>query len=910
MKKSVVALMLVLIFAASVMAWYGFKHFDEYMISPLERDRSLSDASKLTTDYSGNVYVIVQGKDSVIKLDVNKEQIFRIRIAGAGETSLSTFDEIAVDRDGYIYVLRTLLDRFGLHVVGEEIIRYTPEGTHDGVLHSVTYAATEELYRIGKIKGLQVKENFVYYFVNEGSKVSMHRIDLKGAAADELVMQADIPDNKHVSEIYGTDPGQVVYTTKGGEIHRIDISGVSMKIYPLGTEGRTGKTVPLSPKTDSFNYVYFINDHLNEVNRIDMMFPDEPEVFATGEGTAFAHLDVTFNGQVAVTQSNGLLRYSSSGQLLYTMENYELSADLYYFRWALWAMAVAFVITLAWMMRIFYVDILHRKVSLIMKQIAVVVPLLVFSIAFITNTVFTNVQADLEKEVYRELIMLANNGQQMLDGDRLAQMTSAADYMSDDYQAVEQSRKELFDMTMDFDREGLYSTIYRVEKGEIFKLFDDDDSIHMFESIDMDSDFEQVLQGHGIANEMKDENGYWIYAMAPIHDSGGQLVGVFETGKDMYAYQLSQRELYYTIAQQIVLLALGCVLVFVIATYWLLAPIRRLRSGVTEMAKGKWDVTVSIKSGDEVADVGARFNDMAGKIRRYIQDITATNEVTFRFVPQAFLKLLGKDSILDLQLGDQTERDMCIMVTNIKNFYDISKTLTPQENFNFLNSYLKRFGPVIRQHEGMISKYLGAGIMALFQRRTDEAMTAAIEMRKTLEEYNKHRDHSDYAPIDIGIALHKGPLMLGMIGEEKRMEGSVISDEVNLATHLETLCSTLGASILVTDAMMDSLIFPERYAYRALGMISLPGKDRPIQLFDVYHGDAEHVRKLKAETKLLFEKGVTLYQQGRFFDAREAFVEVIRINRYDEAAKQYFHLCDAYYQQGTDDRWNGSLMVS
>lgn len=911
MKKSVLLLLLALASAASLMAWYGWNYLDEYASSPFNHHRELSNVSKLTTDAQGNVYAITQGKAYIVKIDDHQQQQFRIHTEVRGDASLATFDEIAVDNDQYVYALRTILDQFGLYVIGEEILRFTPEGKLDQVLYQTSYTEKDNLYRIGRIQSFYIEDEYLYFYENTDDQLVLQRIPFNSTSKKpELVMHAEIPAGNHVADVYGVQLGSIVYSTKSGEIYLLDEEGNSNLMYPLDQSARTGNTVPLSPRLDRFQNVYFINSELNEVNRFHIYQPETLEVFLSGEAGNLKYMDISLNGQATTIQSDRIVMHSSTGEQVRMIEGYDLSPRDILFRWSLWAMLLFLVAIVVWILRIVYVHLLKRKISLIIKQIIVVVPLLICSIAFITNTVFEHVKSDLESEVNRQLIMLANNGQLLIDGDRIAALTSISQYMNDDYIAVEMSRRALFTVPMEFNREGLYSTIYKVDQGQIFKLFDDDDSIQMFEPIEMDEDFEQVLQGKAIANQMKDENGFWIYAMSPIYSSQGELVGIFETGKDMYAYERSQQELYRTIIKQIALVASACVLIFMIAAYWLLKPLRKLIRGVAEVAKGKWDAKVSIRTGDEVAELGFRFNDMAGKINKYIKHITSTNEVTFRFVPQALLKLLGKESILDLKLGDQTEQDMCIMVTNIQHFYEISKNMNPQENFNFLNSYLKRFGPVIRKHDGMISRYLGFGIMALFKRRSSQAIEAAIEMRKTLEIYNKHRHNSGYVPIEIGIALHKGTVMLGMIGEEQRMEGSVISDEVNLATNLEQLCYTLGASILITEQMLREIKHPENYEYRTLGMVTVKGKDEPIRLYDVYQGDVEPVYKLKAKTKSLFEQGVFLYQQGRFFDAREAFVEVIRINRWDKAAKHYFLLCDEYYQRGTTDHWNGVLLVS
>ncbi|MCZ0900792.1 adenylate/guanylate cyclase domain-containing response regulator, partial [Microcoleus sp. HI-ES] len=153
-----------------------------------------------------------------------------------------------------------------------------------------------------------------------------------------------------------------------------------------------------------------------------------------------------------------------------------------------------------------------------------------------------------------------------------------------------------------------------------------------------------------------------------------------------------------------------------------------------------------------------------------------------RFVPREFLKFLKRESIVDARLGDSVQAEMTIMFADIRSFTSLSESMSPRENFEFLNSYLSRVGPVIREYNGFIDKYIGDGIMALFPNRAEDAVQAAIEMQHQVKIYNRHRQNSGYQPISIGIGLHTGTLMLGTIGEAERMESTVISDAVNLAS--------------------------------------------------------------------------------------------------------------------------------
>src|SRR5512142_3048147 len=127
-----------------------------------------------------------------------------------------------------------------------------------------------------------------------------------------------------------------------------------------------------------------------------------------------------------------------------------------------------------------------------------------------------------------------------------------------------------------------------------------------------------------------------------------------------------------------------------------------------------------------------------------------------RLVPHQLLHLLEVKSIVDVKLGDQVERKMTIMFSDIRDFTPLSESMTPAENFEFINSYLSQMEPVIGKHRGIIDKYIGDAILALFEHGADDALGGAIAMLERLGYYNAGRERAGYVPIQIGIGLNTG----------------------------------------------------------------------------------------------------------------------------------------------------------
>jgi len=296
--------------------------------------------------------------------------------------------------------------------------------------------------------------------------------------------------------------------------------------------------------------------------------------------------------------------------------------------------------------------------------------------------------------------------------------------------------------------------------------------------------------------------------------------------------------------------------------------------------------------------------EMLARIRTHIS-ITQLTLAYGRFVPRNFLKFLDKESIIDVQIGDQVQQVMTVMFSDIRSFTTLSEAMSPQENFNFINSYLSQVSPVIRQHKGFIDKYIGDAIMALFPDSANDAVQAAIAMQKQVALYNEQRQQQGDVPIAIGIGLHTGNLMLGTIGESERMETTVIADAVNLASRLEGLTKLYGAGILISHNTLCCLDYYQEQCFRFLDKVMVKGKKSAVAVFEVYDGDPPEQKRLKTQTQAQFEVAVFLYYQQQFQEAQGIFQEVLQINPDDKATMVYIKRCEKYQQYGTPEGWEG-----
>lgn len=255
-----------------------------------------------------------------------------------------------------------------------------------------------------------------------------------------------------------------------------------------------------------------------------------------------------------------------------------------------------------------------------------------------------------------------------------------------------------------------------------------------------------------------------------------------------------------------------------------------------------------------------------------------------KFVPKELIQSLGRDNILDMQLGDQVQQDMTVFFADIRKFTSLSESMTPKENFKFINSYLARISPIIQSYGGFIDKYIGDSIMALYPKSPDDALRTAIEMMSHIHVYNGHRANSGYTPIRIGVGIHTGNCIMGVIGDGERMQGTVISDAVNLASRIQDVTKLYGANIVISQETFVRLDNPLDYNFRFLGKAKVKGKEQTVSLFEIFDGDIKEQREFKALTKVDFETAILLFAKQQFAEAVEMFQIIVGKNPEDKAA--------------------------
>lgn len=293
------------------------------------------------------------------------------------------------------------------------------------------------------------------------------------------------------------------------------------------------------------------------------------------------------------------------------------------------------------------------------------------------------------------------------------------------------------------------------------------------------------------------------------------------------------------------------------------------------------------------------------EVKEREEAILKIHEVTKKFVPHEFIRSLGKEVLTDVKLGDQVEKIVTVLFSDIRNYTSISERMTPEENFSFVSSFNERMGPIIRKNNGFINQYLGDAIMAIFPGNASDCLSAAIEMQKAVGEFNKECEKKNLPVIQIGVGMHTGSLIMGITGDHDRMDATTISDTVNTASRIESLTKYYKASIILSDATVQQILHQENFLLRNLGKVQVKGKIAPIGIYECFSGNTTDEIVKKEKTLSVFNKGMNQYLGRSFTDAIDSFSEVTQTHPEDLTAKFFIEKANRYIQNGVPSNWSG-----
>jgi len=256
-----------------------------------------------------------------------------------------------------------------------------------------------------------------------------------------------------------------------------------------------------------------------------------------------------------------------------------------------------------------------------------------------------------------------------------------------------------------------------------------------------------------------------------------------------------------------------------------------------------------------------------------------------RFFPNQLLLYLQKNNITEINTGDASELTMTVLSIDIRSFTGMAEQLEPDEVFILLNKYFALVAPIIRKHGGVIMKFLGDGFTALFAENPDAAVSCGIEIQKKLQEKEIHV--RDMPPIRVGIGIDTGKILLGVIGNDERLDSIVISNTYSSAEKLQTATKVYSNTIIISDSIRNSLMYPENFHIRCIQETITIGETVQTAFYEVYDCDAPDVQTKKQKTASYIETALKKLQERSYANAQTYIAKSLEIFPDDPLALYY-----------------------
>lgn len=326
-------------------------------------------------------------------------------------------------------------------------------------------------------------------------------------------------------------------------------------------------------------------------------------------------------------------------------------------------------------------------------------------------------------------------------------------------------------------------------------------------------------------------------------------------------------------------------LVFVIVLFSC-RPLSKVENVTQKLGDGrmKYD-DFKIGGGKQFKEIEHSLNKINYNFKEKENKIRQTNLETQKFIPKQFFKFLGKSSIEELELGNQVKKNATTLFCDLKSATNISRSLSLEENFNYINSYLKVVAPLIKRYGGFVDKYLGDGILAVFSKPQD-AIECAHAIFRAIDVKNKSQ--KELPAIDARISINTGEIIFGIVGDEDRKSPTIISDVVNLASKMEEINMYIGTKLLISKPSLNELPQNFEFDYRYTGALSLDDGGC-LPLFESLNYYPKNKKEKLKKLKNKFENGVRAYNEKKYEEAKETFSYILHYVPDDKPSFVYFN---------------------
>ena len=369
---------------------------------------------------------------------------------------------------------------------------------------------------------------------------------------------------------------------------------------------------------------------------------------------------------------------------------------------------------------------------------------------------------------------------------------------------------------------------------------------------------------------------------------------------------------------------IAAALLLLLITRRLTEPLKRIAGSMDSIIQtSDLSAKVDVEYNDETGVLAQTFNKMTeeldraySQMKRYAFDAVLSGKKEER-IRQIFQKYVPNNVIEKffaspekMLVGDN--RKLAILFSDIRSFTTISEGMAPDDLVSSLNRYFSGQVEIIYNRKGIVDKYIGDAIMAIWgapEKHEDDALQSVfsgLEMIDAISEFNNNQRRLGKCEFKIGVGINFGEVTVGNIGSERKMDYTVIGDAVNLASRMEGLTKTYHSDLLISESLFEELRIKAPSAglsYRLLDTVAVKGKTKGVRIFTVKKTASLSPAEQKAWQ--IHNSGMKLYYTRSFGEAAAKFKEVLTHLNGDFNADNLYKRCAEYASSPPPVDWNG-----
>ena len=546
-----------------------------------------------------------------------------------------------------------------------------------------------------------------------------------------------------------------------------------------------------------------------------------------------------------------------------------------------------------------FINLIIRKKTLLYKQLILTLP--IFIAITITCAVKLYIYSDskMGDDLADDLNVVCQLGKDEFEGYDFSGLLKVDENTGASYREMTKVFEKMGSGTRRWSDKYVFAVMYQNDMNEV-ALLGADDTLYMplqFQSTGKVSDTDEVYVDNQMLSMFEESNrdsDMSAFGKIKDKDNTGRfyLVVSADTG-----YIFSERkDILFKVFIYGFLIISVLITLIVVSMMNTLRVIRKATKTVKEISDGNLSSRINYKSKDELGEICSEVNEMGQSLETLFNEKDETEKFYYKFVPEKFRELLGKESFTDLNLGDAKSCELTVLFCDIRSFSINSEMMTAKENFSFVNVIYGKMGPIVRKNNGFVDKYIGDAVMALFE-NADDAIRCGIEMYQEVALDIRTAEELNISDINIGIGIHTGMAMVGIVGESERLSGTVISDTVNLSSRLESLTKQYKTAMLISKDTVDRLSDAEALDLRYLGMVQVAGVNEVKPVYEVLDCLPEEAHENRAANKDDFREALRLFQLGRRKDAVKALEDIESAGKNDYVSDMYLK----YISEMSDD---------